>query len=61
MTTKQKIVVRKFKCRGSGSDCPPVGFEVVEAKNIQLKKHEMLTDWQVDALKSKKVQVIVTR
>ena len=59
--SKQKVVVRKFKCRGAGSDCPPVGFEVVDSKNVGLEKHAMLTDSQLDALKAKKVQVVVTR
>lgn len=58
---KQKVVVRKFKCRGAGSDCPPHGFEVLEAKNVALKKNDMLTDGELDSLKNKKVQVVVTR
>lgn len=59
--SKQKVVLRKFRCRGHGDDCPPAGFEVVEAKNVALKKHDMLTEGQVDNLKSNKVQVILAR
>ena len=60
--SKQKVVVRRFKCRGAGSDCPPYGFEVLRAKHTQaVQSRDMLLDTDLDRLKGQNIKVVVVK
>ena len=60
--SKQKVVVRKFKCRGAGSDCPPYGFEVLRAKHTEaVRSRDMLLDSDLERLKGQNVKVVIVK
>jgi hypothetical protein len=56
---KQKLVVRKFRCNGAGDDCPSIGFEIVKAKNVEVKPHKFLLRSDVDEFQKNNVKIVV--
>jgi hypothetical protein len=57
----KKLVVRKFRCQGGGEDCPSFGFEVVKAKNMEVKRHDFLLRSDLEKLSSDEIKVVVLR
>jgi len=57
--SKPKIVVRKFRCHGAETDCPSLGYEVVQAKHVALLKHDMLLLEDVERYKRNEVKVVI--
>ena len=58
---KKKLVLRRFKCIGADNDCPKHGFEVIKAKNVDIDRHSMLTDWDLDRFHKDKVKIIIAK
>ncbi len=58
----KQVVVRLFECRGSGQDCPAIGFEVVQVKGLSNpRKRTCLLETDLERLRADKVKVVVVK